>query len=74
MAKEVELKETTNLEKIMTLKPDLILGTIDENRDNYNLLSHIAPTVLIKMPNSGDWKESFMPAANALGKTRQHNV
>ncbi|MEH2058196.1 MAG: iron-siderophore ABC transporter substrate-binding protein [Nostoc sp.] len=59
----------TNLEKIMTLKPDLILGTVDENRDNYSLLSHIAPTVLVKMPNSGDWKESFMPAANALGKT-----
>jgi iron complex transport system substrate-binding protein len=59
----------TNLEKVMTLKPDLILGTIDENRDNYSLLSHIAPTVLVKMPNSGDWKESFMPAANALGQT-----
>ncbi len=59
----------TNLEKIMTLKPDLILGTIDENRGNYSLLSHIAPTVLVKMPNSGDWKESFMPAANALGQT-----
>ncbi|MEH2270006.1 hypothetical protein CDG77_25465 [Nostoc sp. 'Peltigera membranacea cyanobiont' 213] len=59
----------TNLEKIMTLKPDLILGTIDENRDNYNLLSHIAPTVLVKMRNSADWKEPFISAANALGKT-----
>ncbi|MEH1860342.1 MAG: ABC transporter substrate-binding protein [Nostoc sp.] len=59
----------TNLEKVMTLKPDLILGTIDENRENYSLLSHIAPTVLVKMPNSGDWKQSFMPAAKALGQT-----
>ena len=59
----------TNIEKVMTLKPDLILGTIDENRETYSLLSHIAPTVLVKMKNSGDWKQSFMPAAKALGQT-----
>ncbi|MHC5934692.1 ABC transporter substrate-binding protein [Nostoc sp.] len=57
-----------NMEKVITLKPDLILGTI-RNRDTYNLWSHIAPTVLLKVQSNGDWKQPFMPAAKALGKT-----
>ncbi|MEH2338306.1 iron-siderophore ABC transporter substrate-binding protein [Nostoc sp.] len=58
----------SNMEKVITLKPDLILGTI-RNRDTYNLWSHIAPTVLLKVQSNGDWKQPFMPAAKALGKT-----
>ncbi|WP_375513702.1 ABC transporter substrate-binding protein [uncultured Nostoc sp.] len=57
-----------NMEKVITLKPDLILGTT-RNRDTYNLWSHIAPTVLLKVQSNGDWKQPFMPAAKALGKT-----
>jgi iron complex transport system substrate-binding protein len=57
-----------NMEKVMTLKPDLILGTI-RNRDTYSLWSHIAPTVLLKVESNGDWKQPFMPAAKALGQT-----
>jgi len=57
-----------NMEKVMTLKPDLILGTI-RNRGTYSLWSHIAPTVLVKMQSNGDWKQPFVPTAKALGKT-----
>ncbi|MEH2295493.1 iron-siderophore ABC transporter substrate-binding protein [Nostoc sp.] len=57
-----------NMEKVMTLKPDLILGTM-RNQDTYSLWSHIAPTVLLKVESNGDWKQPFMPAAKALGKT-----
>ncbi|MDF5714317.1 MAG: iron-siderophore ABC transporter substrate-binding protein [Rhizonema sp. NSF051] len=57
-----------NMEKVITLKPDLILGTT-RNRDTYSLWSHIAPTVLVKMRSNGDWKQPFMPLAKALGKT-----
>jgi iron complex transport system substrate-binding protein len=57
-----------NMEKVLTLKPDLILGTI-RNRESYSLWSHIAPTVLVKMESNGDWKQPFMLVANALGKT-----
>ncbi|MEH2311582.1 MAG: iron-siderophore ABC transporter substrate-binding protein [Nostoc sp.] len=57
-----------NMEKVITLKPDLILGTT-RNRDTYSLWSHIAPTVLLKVQSNGDWKKPFMPAAKALGKT-----
>ncbi|MDF5726510.1 MAG: iron-siderophore ABC transporter substrate-binding protein [Rhizonema sp. PD38] len=57
-----------NMEKVITLKPDLILGTT-RNRDTYSLWSHIAPTVLVKMRSNGDWKRPFMPLAKALGKT-----
>ncbi|MEH2302877.1 MAG: ABC transporter substrate-binding protein [Nostoc sp.] len=57
-----------NMEKVITLKPDLILGTM-RNSDTYSLWSHIAPTVLLKVQSNGDWKQPFMPAAKALGKT-----
>lgn len=63
-----ELLTPPNMEKVMTLKPDLILGTI-RNRETYSLWSHIAPTVLVKMQSNGDWKQPFMPTAKALGKT-----
>ncbi|MBF2058130.1 MAG: iron-siderophore ABC transporter substrate-binding protein [Cyanobacterium sp. T60_A2020_053] len=47
-----------NLEKILQLKPDLIVG-IDSNENIYNQLSQIAPTVLVKFNHSGEWREVF---------------
>ncbi|PHM05703.1 ABC transporter substrate-binding protein [Nostoc sp. 'Peltigera malacea cyanobiont' DB3992] len=37
--------ESPNLEKLLRIKPDLILG-LSSHQDIYSLLSHIAPTVL----------------------------
>ena len=59
-----------NLEAIVALKPDLILGTTND-RDIYKLLSQIAPTVLAEVETSGDWKKMLNKYAEALGKTDQ---
>ncbi|MEH2206148.1 MAG: iron-siderophore ABC transporter substrate-binding protein [Nostoc sp.] len=55
-----------NLEAILQLKPDLIVG-VDWYKPIYPLLSKIAPTVLgkIDFPN---WEDHFSFVAEALGK------
>jgi iron complex transport system substrate-binding protein len=59
-----------SLEKILALKPDLILDTV-YHQQIYSLLSQIAPTFLAyeEPSGSGDWKEVFAQVAEALGKT-----
>jgi iron complex transport system substrate-binding protein len=63
-----------NLEKIVQLKPDLILGW-DYHEQIYPLLSQISPTLLvpqniIKSPNA-NWKQYTQFLATALGKKDQ---
>ncbi|MEH2448010.1 MAG: iron-siderophore ABC transporter substrate-binding protein [Nostoc sp.] len=58
-----------SIEKVLFLKPDLILG-MHFHQDIYPLLSHIAPTVLAPPGTSGAWKESFAFTARVLGKTK----
>jgi iron complex transport system substrate-binding protein len=57
-----------SLEKILALKPDLILGTM-LHEQTYRQLSQIAPTVLTPYKDSKDWKAALMNFAEALGKT-----
>ncbi|MEL6130547.1 MAG: iron-siderophore ABC transporter substrate-binding protein [Cyanobacteria bacterium J06628_4] len=59
-----------NLEMILQLKPDLILGsTVATDADYYQRLSRIAPTVLTKSNGRhGDWQEYFLLNADALGE------
>jgi iron complex transport system substrate-binding protein len=57
-----------SLEKILVLKPDLILGTM-LHEQTYRQLSQIAPTVLTPHKDSKDWKAALMDFAEALGKT-----
>ncbi|WP_235082976.1 iron-siderophore ABC transporter substrate-binding protein [Chlorogloeopsis fritschii] len=61
-------QEQPSLEKIMLVKPDLILGF--DYFVNYNQLSQIAPTVLIKWDEAGAWKKHLMLFAEALNKTQ----
>jgi iron complex transport system substrate-binding protein len=56
-----------NLEKILALEPDLIVG-LDFNAPIYAELSQIAPTVLIPFEHSGEWKERFIAFGDLLGK------
>jgi iron complex transport system substrate-binding protein len=56
-----------NLESILALKPDLILG-LDSQQEIYNITSKIAPTALLKFENSGQWKEVFTKFSLVLGK------
>lgn len=63
-----------NLESILQLQPDLILGTKVASERLYRPLSRIAPTVLTEgSGRSGDWKENFLLFAAALGKTERAN-
>ncbi|MEH2273821.1 MAG: iron-siderophore ABC transporter substrate-binding protein [Nostoc sp.] len=58
-----------NMEKVVALKPDLLLGSAGWFKDTYNLWSQIAPTVLDSMKYNGQWKEPFMQIVEALGQT-----
>jgi len=59
-----------SLEKILTLKPDLILGG-DYLDLSYEAMSQIAPTVLLPFSHSGEWKEFFRQVAIALNRSDQ---
>ncbi|MFW9261389.1 iron-siderophore ABC transporter substrate-binding protein [Nostoc sp. CALU 546] len=56
-----------NLEKMLLLKPDLIIGWRTTDQVNYSLLSKIAPTVLYDSQGLS-WQEQFNFVANTLGK------
>ena len=62
-----------NLETILSLNPDLILGTkIGVSRSLYRQLSQIAPTVLTEgSGRAGEWQENFQLHAEALGQSEQ---
>ncbi|WP_414620434.1 iron-siderophore ABC transporter substrate-binding protein [Calothrix sp. CCY 0018] len=59
-----------SLEKIMTLKPDLILGR-EYQKDIYNLLSNIAPTVLIDWGSFSSFQDNFRYIAQVLDKEEE---
>ncbi|MBD2335854.1 iron-siderophore ABC transporter substrate-binding protein [Calothrix sp. FACHB-156] len=56
-----------NIESILTLKPDFILG-FDYRQYIYDMAAKIAPTVLFNFEHSGKWKEVFTNISVALGK------
>ena len=62
--------EAINLERVLALKPDLILGTTDSSSP-YSQLSQIAPTVLVDFQHSGEWKEHFAFVGEVLGKSEE---
>ncbi|WP_231295521.1 ABC transporter substrate-binding protein [Gloeocapsa sp. PCC 7428] len=59
-----------NLEKILTLNPDLILGS-SYQRAIYEQLTQIAPTILAEYQTNEDWKRVLMKQAEALGKLQK---
>ena len=60
-----------NLEKVLLLKPDLILGNQDHEAI-YTQLSEIAPTVLYNYSDDSDsWKGFFRFTAEVLGKPQE---
>ncbi len=62
-------EEQPNLEKILSLKPDLIIGLQYDSEPVYDKLSQISPTVLDDWRGYPSWKEHFDFVAQALGKT-----
>lgn len=61
-----------NLEKILLLKPDLILSNALEHQHIYDKLSQIAPTFLTETRGSfGNWKEPFLRYGEVLGRKQK---
>lgn len=56
-----------NLERLLSLKPDLIVG-LDWEESIYPLLSKIAPTVLDDWGGTENWRDHFSFVAKVLGK------
>ena len=56
-----------NLERILMLKPDLILGSKDTHEAIYPQLSQIAPTVFVETLGA-TWKTNLVKQAETLGK------
>nr|BBH91511.1 iron siderophore-binding protein [Thermosporothrix sp. COM3] len=61
-----------NLEKIMSLSPDLILSSKVRHEKIYKELSEIAPTVFTETVGA-PWKENFKLQAEALNKIDEYN-
>ncbi|MBB6097475.1 iron complex transport system substrate-binding protein [Deinobacterium chartae] len=61
-----------SLEKILALKPDLILSSKLRHGQIYAQLSRIAPTVMAETVGV-TWKSNFLLDARALGKTAEAN-
>lgn len=67
----VDIGWPVNIEKVVALKPDLLLGSMGWYQDTYNLWSKIAPTVMDTMKYNGQWKEPFIQIAEFLGQTEK---
>ncbi|MEV4801136.1 iron-siderophore ABC transporter substrate-binding protein [Nonomuraea sp. NPDC049421] len=68
--KPVGTLQQPNVEAIIALKPDLILGSKFRQAAFYDKLSKIAPTVFTERVGI-TWKENFLLDAEALGKKEQ---
>ena len=61
--------DNPNLETIAQLQPDLILGGVASNKDEYDLLSQIAPTLLFTYAVDDAWQDQIRTIAKAVGRT-----
>lgn len=64
----------TNFEAIAALDPDLIIGIdwtlfADDPQETYDLLSQIAPTVIVRDDPQPFWRETTEVVASAFGRT-----
>ena len=63
----------TNLEAVLALQPDLILATRQTSKEQYQLLSLMAPTIVLDVPmfQQDTWKQELAGFARALGRESQ---
>lgn len=57
-----------SIETLVNLKPDLILGELGFNQDEYEFLSRLAPTMLFDGSRKNQWQSSIAEIAKALGQ------
>lgn len=67
---QVGTLQEPNLEAIAKLDPDLILGSAFRQKEFYDKLAAIAPTVFTELVGT-PWKENFLLDGRALGKEQQ---
>lgn len=61
-----------NLERMVLLKPDLIIGNLQRVTDDHDQLAAIAPTVPYRNAGAGvDWRDSVKLIGGLLGKEKQ---
>ncbi|MFL1407172.1 ABC transporter substrate-binding protein [Marinobacter sp. M1N3S26] len=60
----------TNLEAVIALQPDIILASAWTSEEQYQLLSRIAPTIVLDVPayQNDTWKRELTLFARALGR------
>lgn len=63
--------EQINLESLVVLQPDLIIGATSELEGNYDKLAAIAPTVAFEMQTTADWQQPFRFHGQMLGMESQ---
>lgn len=68
--KVVGTERDINLEAVMKLKPDLIIGNKMRHEKIYEQLNEIAPTVYAETLR-GDWKENFTLYTKAVNKEKE---
>ncbi|PEW61519.1 iron(III) dicitrate-binding protein [Bacillus cereus] len=68
--KVVGTERDINLEAVMKLKPDLIIGNKMRHEKIYGQLKEIAPTIYAETLR-GDWKENFTFYTKALNKEKE---
>jgi iron complex transport system substrate-binding protein len=64
-------EEQPNIEKILALKPDLIIGIKHSTEPIYSQLAQIAPTVVDNWEGYPSWRDHFNFVAQVLGKTEE---
>jgi iron complex transport system substrate-binding protein len=67
-------QEQPNLERILDLKPDLIIGLQSSIQAVYSQLSQIAPTVAGDWSGYPSWREHFDFVADVVGKREKARV
>jgi iron complex transport system substrate-binding protein len=60
-----------NLEKLLALKPDLILGVDWAMGEVYAELSQIAPSVVVPRPSFAVWKDALRFTADVVGRSEK---
>ncbi|CAG7649441.1 putative siderophore-binding lipoprotein YfiY [Paenibacillus solanacearum] len=61
-----------NLEKILELKPQLIIGTDTDHSKSYDTLKQIAPTLIVKSEEmENDWRAVYLRIAEAMNKQKK---
>lgn len=61
-------RDRPSQELLLWLKPDFILGEPEYNRNNYNFLAKIAPTLLLRIQSKDDWQQHISEIGRALGR------